>query len=90
MEFGYSRRSWGSFTFTDNRAVGQADYDYYRFHAGAGETIVFDVLASRNGANTDAVLSLLNEAGEEIGYSDDYYGFKDPHLAYRFEKEGIY
>ena len=31
VEFGYSRRSWGNFTFTDNRAVGPADFDQYRF-----------------------------------------------------------
>ena len=31
VEFGYSRRSWGNLTFTDNRAVGPADFDQYRF-----------------------------------------------------------
>ena len=31
VEFGYSRRSWGNFTFTDNRAVSPADFDQYRF-----------------------------------------------------------
>jgi len=31
VEFGYSRRSWGNFTFTDNRAIGPADFDQYRF-----------------------------------------------------------
>ena len=31
VEFGYSRRSWGNFTFTDNRAIGPADFDPYRF-----------------------------------------------------------
>jgi hypothetical protein len=30
-EFGYSRRSWGNLTFTDNRAIGPADFDQYRF-----------------------------------------------------------
>ena len=30
-EFGYSRRSWGNFTFTDNRAVGPQDFDTYTF-----------------------------------------------------------
>ena len=28
-EFGYSRRSWGNFTFTDNRAIGPNDFDVY-------------------------------------------------------------
>ena len=31
VEFGYSRRSWGNFTFPDNRAIGPADFDKYRF-----------------------------------------------------------
>ena len=31
VELGYSRRSWGNLTFTDNRAVGPADFDQYRF-----------------------------------------------------------
>ena len=32
-EFGYSRRSWGNFTFTDNRAIGPQDFDTYTFTA---------------------------------------------------------
>jgi hypothetical protein len=31
VEVGYSRRSWGNFTFTDNRAVGPNDFDQYQF-----------------------------------------------------------
>ena len=31
VEFGYSRRSWGNFTFTDNLAIGPEDFDQYRF-----------------------------------------------------------
>ena len=30
-EFGYSRRSWGNFTFTDNRAIGPQDFDRFTF-----------------------------------------------------------
>jgi hypothetical protein len=32
-EFGFSRRAWGNFTFTDNRAVGPQDYDTYTLTA---------------------------------------------------------
>jgi len=31
-EFGYSRRMWGNFTFTDNQAIGPADFDNYVFN----------------------------------------------------------
>jgi len=79
-----------SFPALVNGNLKAADYDYFRFEAKAGETIVFDVKGTRIGANTDSVLSLLNEAGEEIAYSDDYYGFKDPHLRYKFGAGGTY
>ncbi len=73
-----------------NGILKAADYDYFRFTARPGEALTFDVLATRNGANTDAVLSLLDATGEELAYSDDYYAFKDPHLVYRFAKAGTY
>lgn len=74
-----------------NGIIRQADYDYFKFEAKAGQTMVFDVLATRNGANTDGVLSILDEAGEELAYTDDYHAFKDPHLVYRFAKKcGVY
>ncbi len=73
-----------------NGLLKAADYDYFRFEARAGQVLTFDVLATRIGAATDAVLSLLDSSGEEIAYSDDYYAFKDPHLAYRFTKTGSY
>lgn len=73
-----------------NGILKPADYDYFRFQASAGQILTFDVLATRNGANTDAALSLLDSAGEELVYSDDYYGFKDPHIVHRFEKAGTY
>ena len=31
VEMGYSRRAWGNLTFQDNRAMGPADFDRYRF-----------------------------------------------------------
>jgi len=54
-----------------NGVIPSGDYDYFRFDAAAGETLTFDLQATRLGASTDAVLSVLNEAGEEIAYSDD-------------------
>jgi len=31
VELGYSRRSWGNFTYTDNLAIGASDFDTYTF-----------------------------------------------------------
>jgi len=73
-----------------NGILTQGDYDHYRFEARGGEVLTFDLQATRLGAQTDAVLSLLDESGEEIAYSDDYYGFKDPRLQVKFEKAGRY
>lgn len=73
-----------------NGIVKAGDYDYYRFEARAGQTLTFDLLATRNGSPLDGVVSLLDAYGNEIDYSDDYYGFKDPHLVHRFGKDGVY
>lgn len=73
-----------------NGVVKGGDYDYFRFTAAAGQTLTFDINATRNGSPLDAVIGLLDEGGVEIGYSDDYYIFKDPHLVHTFEKSGTY
>jgi len=73
-----------------NGIIKAGDYDYFRFEAKAGETITFDVLATRNGANTDAALGIVNAKGEELAYSDDHYGFKDPHLKWRAPADGSF
>src|SRR4029077_19644118 len=36
VELGYSRRTWGNFTYTDNLAVGTADFDTYTFAVPSG------------------------------------------------------
>ncbi len=73
-----------------NGLVKAGDYDYFRFEAKAGERMIFDVLATRNGANTDAVLGVLDSRGEELAFSDDYYGFKDPHVKFLAPQDGVY
>ena len=73
-----------------NGIVEKGDYDFYRFTAKAGETLTFDLNATRNGSPLDAVLALYDESGEQLAYNDDFYIFKDPHLVYKFEKAGAY
>lgn len=73
----------------NGRADG-ADADYYRFLADAGQTVVFDVAATRLGSALDPVLTLFDDRGKELAYNDDAYAFKDARLAYTFSKKGTY
>ena len=73
-----------------NGVARAADYDYFRFVVRAGQTVTFDVRAARTGSALDPVIGLLDAQGREIGYSDDYYMFKDAHLVHTFDEGGVY
>src|SRR5260370_14306800 len=73
-----------------NGIIGVEDWDHFRFHAEAGETLVFDVSATRHGSRLDADLAILDLHGEEIAWVDDTTIFGDPHIDYTFEKSGDY
>src|SRR5262249_10291333 len=75
---------------TVNGQINNADYDLFRFHAKAGETIVIDVLAARMGSQLDAKLSVLNERGDELVFNEDFYPNGDPHIAFTPPNEGDY
>ncbi|MFN7995668.1 MAG: pre-peptidase C-terminal domain-containing protein [Bryobacteraceae bacterium] len=66
------------------------DYDVYRFHAEAGETLIFDVMATRAGSRLDSTLTILDERGAELDFIDDYYIHKDPYLSFPVKKTGDY
>jgi IPT/TIG domain-containing protein len=66
------------------------DYDHFRFRAKASQELCFDLNSSRNGSRFDAVLSLLDDQGNEIAAQDDFYFDKDPRLVYRFSRAGVY
>jgi pre-peptidase len=70
--------------------VEAADYDVFRFHAGAGQVLIFDLLARRAGSTLDGTLGVLDERGNELDFNDDYYIHKDPHLEFRVPKTGDY
>ena len=70
--------------------VEQSDYDVFRFHAGAGQCLVFDLLARRAGSGLDATLGILDERGNELDFNDDYYIHKDPHLEFHVKTSGDY
>src|SRR5437899_9665305 len=48
------------------------DYDVFRFHAEAGETLIFDVMATRAGSRLDSTIPILYERGAELDFIDDY------------------
>jgi len=66
-------------------------FDYYTFHAEAGQRLSIEVVARRLGSPLDAVLRLLDSSGRELAYSDDDEAVgADPRLTHRFEKAGDY
>ena len=73
-----------------NGRITAGDYDYYRFSVTAGQTLTFDLLATRNGSSLDGVMEILDAQGRGLQYSDDYYAFKDPHIVYKFAEAGEY
>jgi len=73
-----------------NGIIGNEDWDHFRFHADAGQTLVFDVSATRHGSRLDADLAILDDHGAEIAWMDDSTVFGDPHIDHTFEKAGDY
>ena len=65
------------------------DFDFYRFHAEAGQTWIFDLRAARNGNGLDAALILLDEQAHEIVRNEDYFIW-DPFLEHKFDRSGTY
>jgi pre-peptidase len=73
-----------------NGIIKAGDYDHFRFTARQGQTLTFDINATRNGSPLDPVISLHDASGAEIASSDDYYPFKDAHIVHTFNKAGEY
>ena len=73
-----------------NGTIRSEDWDHFQFHAAAGETLIFDVSATRHGSRLDSDLALLDKQGNELAWVDDTTIFGDPHLVHTFEKEGDY
>ena len=65
------------------------DFDFFRFHAGAGETLIFDLRAARNGSSLDAALILLDAHGRKLEHDEDTFIW-DPFFVHRFAQAGDY
>ena len=73
-----------------NGNIGSEDWDHFRFHAEAGQKLIFDVSATRYGSRLDADVAILDEHGEELAWVDDTTITGDPHLEFTFPKAGEY
>ncbi|HEV8395646.1 MAG TPA: carboxypeptidase regulatory-like domain-containing protein [Vicinamibacterales bacterium] len=74
-EFGYSRRSWGNFTFTDNRAIGPQDFDTYNFTVPtnsqletSGQTLQYLLLKPGSFGRVDNYLAPASDYGDPTFY----------------------
>lgn len=76
----------------------QADRDFFRFQAKAGETLVFDLYGERivpyiaDGVPGwyQASLTVYDAQGREVAFVDDFRHHPDPVLVYKVENDGEY
>ncbi len=73
------------------------DVDFFRFHAEAGQSLVFHVRSARLEdrihdlqEHSDPILTLRTAAGATLAASDNHEYHADPLLAYRCEQAGDY
>ncbi|HEY2839994.1 MAG TPA: c-type cytochrome domain-containing protein, partial [Pirellulales bacterium] len=68
----------------------KGDIDHVTFDAQPGQTLIFDLEAKRLGSPLNAVLTLLNPAGQVVANSNDFGDDADPLLTYRVTAPGRY
>src|SRR5205823_4017881 len=76
---------------TVNGTLVGPDQDYYRFAAKAGERLVFEVEARRDGSAIDPVVRVLDGSGRELASNNDALGLGvDARVEVSFPKVGDY
>jgi len=66
-------------------------FDYFKFHAEAGQRLSIDAVARRLGSGLDPVLRLFDSEGHELAVvDDDEAAGADARLTYTFKKAGDY
>lgn len=65
------------------------DIDCYRFHAEAGQTLVFDVFAARMESPVEPVLTVQDEDGKEVALKEDFRR-EDLPMVFAVPKTGNY
>jgi hypothetical protein len=66
-----------------------AESDYYKFKASAGENLIFDVQANRTGSPLDSSLVLYDSSGKELARNEDGHGL-DSFLEFKVPTDGEY
>jgi hypothetical protein len=65
------------------------DIDMYRLRVGAGERLIFDLLAARNGSGGDLALTLLDARGHIVKHSEDHFLW-DPFISFTSKEAAEY
>jgi hypothetical protein len=73
----------------DARMPVNEDIDIYRLKVEAGERLLFDLLAARNGSGGDLALTLLDARGYIVKHSEDHFLW-DPFISFTFKDGGEY
>ncbi len=71
------------------RMAEDEDIDMYRLRIEAGERLIFDLLAARNGSGGDLALTLLDARGHIVKHSEDHFLW-DPFISFTFKEAGEY
>lgn len=68
----------------------RGDTDQFKFTAKAGQTIVFEVVASMLNSRLDSVLTLLDDKGTKLASNNDNGPSRDSLLGHTFKESGNY
>lgn len=68
----------------------RGDSDQFKFAAKAGQTIVFEVVASMLNSRLDSVLALFDEQGAQLATNNDNGTSRDSLIGYTFKQDGNY
>lgn len=65
------------------------DIDYFAVQADAGQSLVVEVFAQRNGSPIDTLLQISDDTGRELARNDDW-GSQDSRIEFRVPESGVY
>ena len=68
----------------------RGDSDQFRFAAKAGQTIVFEIVASMLNSRLDSVLTLFDDQGAQLATNNDNGASRDSLLGFTFTRDGHY